>query len=71
MIYNLSDRTLLAHNADLRNQKVTLAWVRQNSVIIHYFGRNKPWKARYAGILDVFYHEITELLQPNDRRKIG
>lgn len=71
MIYNLSDRTLLAHNADLRNQKVTLTWVRQNSVIIHYFGRNKPWKARYAGILDVFYHEITELLQPNDRRKIG
>lgn len=64
MIYNLSDRTLLAHNADLHHHKKrNLQWVRENSVIIHYFGRNKPWHEVYVGILDTFYHEITAALQ--------
>ena len=36
---------------------MTLDWVRKNAVIIHYCGRNKPWKENYKGILDVFYRE--------------
>ena len=63
MVYNLSDRTLMAHNADWRNTRVDLEWVRKHAVIIHYFGRNKPWHDVYAGILDVFYHETVALLQ--------
>lgn len=55
--YNLSDRVLTFHNANLQNEKLDLDWVRENSVIIHYFGKNKPWKEHYMGILDVFYHE--------------
>ncbi len=35
-----------------------LAWVRQNTVLIHYCGRNKPWKPRYIGELGVFYDEF-------------
>lgn len=58
MIYNLSDRTLAQHNADLRNPKRDLDWVRENTVVIHYFGRNKPWKNPYLGVLDVFYREV-------------
>lgn len=57
MKYNLSDRMLLAHNANLSNEYLDLDWVRKNAVIIHYYGRNKPWNENYHGILDVFYHE--------------
>jgi len=58
--YNLSDRTLLAYNADPQKENVDEAWVRKNTSIIHYFGRNKPWKKKYIGILDVFYVELEE-----------
>lgn len=61
MIYNLSDRTLAFYNKDPKNRKVDLEWVRNNSVIIHYFGKNKPWKEGYKGILGVFYYEILDL----------
>ena len=58
--YNLSDRMLTWHNADLRNDKIDLTWIRKNTVIIHYCGRQKPWKENYRGILDVFYEEIPQ-----------
>ena len=58
--YNLSDRTLLAYNADPQKGNVDEVWVRKNTSIIHYFGRNKPWKKKYVGILDVFYEELEE-----------
>lgn len=61
MIYNLSDRTLNFYNTDPKNEKVDLEWVRNNSVIIHYFGKNKPWKEGYIGRLGVFYQEILAL----------
>ena len=58
LLYNLSDRVLTFHNADpLNNAKLDLDWVRENSVVIHYFGKNKPWKENYRGILDVFYQQ--------------
>ncbi len=56
--YNLSDRILLAHNADPRNRVIDVCWVREHTSIIHYFGRNKPWKKGYKGILNEFYDEI-------------
>lgn len=55
--YNLSDRLLHLHNADPRNEKLDLQWVRENAVIIHYYGKNKPWKDGYNGILDTLYWE--------------
>lgn len=61
--YNLSDRTLSFYNADPLNTDLDLDWVRENSVIIHYFGRNKPWKDSYRGILDVFYRQYGLPLQ--------
>lgn len=54
--YNLSDRILARHNADPTELRIELDWVEENAVIIHYFGKNKPWKEHYHGILDVFYH---------------
>lgn len=60
MRYNLGDRLLSYHNANPRNQPLDLQWVRNNVVIIHYYGKNKPWKSGYSGVLDVFFHEIAE-----------
>ena len=57
MRYNLSDRMLSYYNADPRNEKRDLAWVRENAVVIHYYGKNKTWKDGYNGILDVFHKE--------------
>lgn len=57
LIYNLSDRTLRFKNASSLKKKYDLNWVKDNTVIIHYFGSNKPWKNGYTGILDVFYNE--------------
>lgn len=58
MQYNLSDRILALYNADPKNTKVDLDWVRANTAIIHYCGKNKPWKENYIGILGIFYKEI-------------
>lgn len=58
MRYNLSDRILALYNADPKNEKADLDWVRANTVIIHYCGKNKPWKDGYIGILGGFYREL-------------
>ena len=63
MVYNLSDRILALHNAQLLAEPVDLDWVRAHTVIIHYCGRLKPWKPHYVGVLDVFYHELMEEIQ--------
>ncbi|WP_326907130.1 glycosyltransferase family 8 protein [Sedimentibacter sp. MB31-C6] len=60
-IYNLSDRILSLHNATPPyNERLDVNWVRDNSVVIHYCGRNKPWNKKYIGVLDVFYHELNQ-----------
>ena len=60
MVYNLSDRILALHNAQLLAEPVDLDWVRAHTVVIHYCGRLKPWKPHYIGVLDVFYHELMD-----------
>lgn len=59
--YNMTERLFL-----LRPQKEAwrnLDWVREHSVVIHYCGRNKPWKSGYTGQLGVFYEEAEKLLK--------
>lgn len=53
--YNLSDRTITLYNLKHLVNKIDLNWVDQNCSIIHYFGRNKPWKKSYRGILQDYY----------------
>lgn len=64
--YNLSDRMLSYYNADPRHEKRDLEWVRKNAVIIHYYGKNRPWKENYNGVLDVFYHNVANTNESND-----
>ena len=61
--YNLSDRILVVYNADLSHKKIDVSWVRENGVIIHYCGKNKPWKDNYVGTLGVFYQESKQCEQ--------
>lgn len=58
--YNLSDRILGFYNANHPQEKIDLDWVRQNTSIVHYCGRNKPWNADYIGTLGVLYRELYE-----------
>jgi lipopolysaccharide biosynthesis glycosyltransferase len=46
IIYNLSEQYLTLYNINLKNldNRISIDWVRENAVIIHYCGRNKPWK---------------------------
>lgn len=58
MRFNLSDRMLTIYNSELGHDRLNLEWVRKNTVIVHYYGKQKPWKKPYLGILDVFYREL-------------
>ncbi|MDY2888149.1 MAG: glycosyltransferase family 8 protein [Candidatus Caccosoma sp.] len=53
--YNLSDRSITLNNLKVKNEKIDANWVNANCYIIHFFGRNKPWKDNYRGILKDFY----------------
>lgn len=53
--YNMSEVLYQMHTPFEKG--LDLQWVREHSVIIHYCGRNKPWKENYIGQLDVFYRE--------------
>lgn len=58
MKYNLSDRVLSLYHLNPLNEKKDINWVRENTVIIHYCGINKPWNEYYMGKLDIFYREL-------------
>lgn len=55
--YNLGDRELNLYNIN-HKQKINLKWVCKNTVIIHYYGKNKPWEKDYTGRLGCFYKKI-------------
>lgn len=61
LIYNLGERGYNLYNLNNKN-KIGLYWVRKNSVIIHYYGRNKPWRKNYRGELNIFYNELVDEL---------
>ncbi len=53
--YNMTEYLYQTHSPFERGFDLT--WVRSHAVIIHYCGRNKPWKTPYLGKLDIFYQE--------------
>lgn len=59
--YNMTENLYIKHAPFEKGMNID--WVRQHSVIIHYCGRNKPWKASYIGVLDVFYKEIVQKMK--------
>ncbi len=56
--YNMTEKLFMHHSPF--EKSLTLDWIRENTSIIHYCGRNKPWKENYTGYLDVFYKETVD-----------
>lgn len=56
-IYNLDERTYRYFN---ENRGWTMDTVAEETVIIHYNGKCKPWLNGYEGELDAFYPEVPE-----------
>lgn len=54
-IYNMTERLFALPMPG--DRRLTLDWIRRNTAVIHYCGRNKPWKKRYLGRLNCFYQE--------------
>lgn len=54
MKYNLNERKIRGYNRRHKD-KLDLAWVEKNATVLHYLGRNKPWKPKYRGILKPYY----------------
>lgn len=61
--YNMTERLFTTAQFSPRFE-LTLDWVRAHSRIIHYCGRNKPWKENYVGKLDCFYREYAAQAAP-------
>lgn len=51
-VYNMTEK-LLKQNYFMPH--INEKWIKENSVIIHYCGRNKPWNKKYNGTLNKFY----------------
>lgn len=65
--YNMTERLYTRYS--LVEKQFDFNWVRENSVIIHYCGRNKPWKLNYQGTLDVFYKETLARMEQRDKER--
>ena len=50
-VYNMTERILMLEGW----KGLDADWVCRHSAIIHYCGKNKPWKPMYKGKLDIFY----------------
>ena len=59
LIYNLGEKYLRLKNLHLpKGEKLGIDWVRNHTAVVHYYGRNKPWKEGYHGKLGIFYQEF-------------
>lgn len=58
--FNMTERLFVLRVAS--EAWLNLDWVRTHTAIVHYCGRNKPWKETYRGKLDVFYREAAARL---------
>lgn len=65
--YNMTERLYMQHAPF--EWELDMNWIRNHAVIIHYCGRNKPWKPNYIGQLDIFYREAEEKLKNLMREK--
>ena len=65
--YNLGDRNLIAYNLSNPTKPINLKWVCKNTVVIHYYGKNKPWDLKYNGKLGCFYKKIEDKIKEENK----
>lgn len=59
-VYNLDEKTVIYNRRRVKDLK----WVEENTVIIHYNGKYKPWKDGYKGMLAPFWFRFKEAKLP-------
>lgn len=67
--YNLDERYYWLHFWDpfTIGHKVSIPWVKQHCAIMHFSGKNKPWKKHYRGLFKKhFYDPVAARLQAWD-----
>lgn len=67
--YNMTER--LYQKQIFFERDFNLEWVKKHSVIIHYCGRNKPWKENYIGQLSVFYQQAIEQMETQTSKEFA
>lgn len=63
LLYNLDERYFKLHNLNPYNKtnKIDHQWVADNTSIIHFCGKTKPWNAKYKGQFGgLFYDEYSK-----------
>jgi len=63
-VYNMTEKLL---NQTYFMPHINERWISENSVIIHYCGKNKPWKKNYKGTLNKFYDFYNKIELKNRR----
>ena len=59
LIYNLSERAIRKYNF-FNKVKINNSWIEENTILIHYIGKNKPWNVNYRGILKDYYTQYKD-----------
>lgn len=57
-VYNMTEKLL---NQTYFLPHINERWIKENSVIIHYCGKNKPWNKHYKGVLNKFYNYYNKI----------
>lgn len=63
LLYNLDERYYKLHNINPYNKKnkIDHQWVADNTSIIHFCGKTKPWNAKYKGRFgELFYDKFSK-----------
>jgi lipopolysaccharide biosynthesis glycosyltransferase len=61
LLYNLDEKTFSRGRKLSGGKNIDLDWVEKNTCIVHFNGKNKPWKQEeYKGSLDVFYKKYCD-----------
>lgn len=67
LYYNLDEKYWHNHNRFNRRRRVrTVGEIGEMSVIIHYCGKNKPWKEGYRGELDRFWNSLRDCVAESE-----
>ncbi|UWG98792.1 glycosyltransferase family 8 protein [Dehalobacter sp. DCM] len=64
LLYNLDDwHFAISGRAIPKSRRINAIWVRNNTKIIHYSGRNKPWNSKSHSELHQFYNDVKQNLK--------
>ena len=68
--YNFGEKDWKLYNFYNPQHQINLKWICKNTVIIHYYGKNKPWLKEYKGRLGYFYRKIEKRVKIYKAKKV-